>query len=184
MTWWGTNSVSSPRPVTSNNTPLTVSMIAFAKQFRVRISPQKARLVCQLIVGKKTADAQNILSNTPKKAATLIAKLLNSAIANATNNHGMNGDALYVFECVANQGPSMKRTIPRAKGSSNMITKRSSNLVVKLSDNPNERQELIKQQKALVKKRVEGQQKAKMARQKAVTSVVKAPSKTQGGVQK
>lgn len=140
-------------------------MIAFAKQYRVHISPQKARLVCQLIVGKKINDAQNILLNTPKKAAYFLTKLLNSAISNATNNHGMSGDLLYVFECVANQGPSMKRTIARAKGSGSVLTKRSSNLVIKLSDNPNERKLLLTQQKKLVKKRTMGHKKEK-AKQK------------------
>ena len=136
-------------------------MIAIAKQNRVRISPQKARLVCQLIAHKNVGQAQAILNNTDKKGARILLKLLNSAISNATNNHAMKADKLYVYEAVANQGPVMKRTLPRAKGSADVIRKRSTNLVLKLSDNATERAMEVKKVRELAHKRAEGQRNAK-----------------------
>lgn len=105
----------------------------------VHVSYRKAGLVCALIRGKKVAQALTILQHCDKKTARYLEKLLASAIANATNNHSMNGDKLYVYSCVANQGRTIKRAMPRAKGSSNMIRKRHAHLVIVLSDNPNER---------------------------------------------
>ena len=136
-------------------------MIATAKQNRVRISPQKARLVCQLIANKPIAKAQTILANTDKKAARILLKLLNGVISNATHNHAMNADVLYVYEVVANQGPVIKRTLPRAKGSADVIRKRSTNFVIKLSDDQNERNNAVKKIKDLVKKRAMGHKKMK-----------------------
>lgn len=136
-------------------------MIAIAKQYRVRISPQKARLVCQLISGKPIAMAQTILTNTDKKGARILLKLLNSVISNATNNHAMKADQLYVFEALANQGPVIKRTLPRAKGSADVIRKRSTNFVLSLSDDKNERQLLVAKIKESVSKRASGQKKNK-----------------------
>ncbi|WP_033160179.1 50S ribosomal protein L22 [Mycoplasmoides alvi] len=138
-------------------------MIAKAKQNRVRISPQKARLVCQLIANKSISEAQTILSNTDKKGARILLKLLNSVISNATNNHAMKADQLYVFEALANQGPVIKRTLPRSKGSADLIRKRSTNFVLTLSDNRNERKIIVEKIKAKVIKRTEGQKRAKGA---------------------
>lgn len=136
-------------------------MTAIAKQYRVRISPQKARLVCQLIVNKSISEAQTILTNTNKKGARILLKLLNGAISNATNNHAMNADKLYVFEALANQGPVMKRTLPRAKGSADVIRKRSTNFVLYLSDDRNERKIMIDKVKQKMALRVQGQKKKK-----------------------
>ncbi len=136
-------------------------MIATAKQNRVRISPQKARLVCRLIANKKVNEAQTILSNTDKKGARILLKLLNGAISNATNNHAMRADQLYVFAALANQGPTIKRTMPRAKGSADVVRKRSTNFVLSLSDDANERKAMVAAQKALAAKRAAGQKKAK-----------------------
>ncbi|WP_027124215.1 50S ribosomal protein L22 [Mycoplasmoides pirum] len=138
-------------------------MIAKAKQNRVRISPQKARLVCQLIANKPINEAQTILSNTDKKGARILLKLLNGVISNATNNHAMKADQLYVFEALANQGPVIKRTLPRAKGSADVIRKRSTNFVLTLSDDKNERKVLVNKQKEKVAKRTAGQKQAKGA---------------------
>lgn len=138
-------------------------MIAIARQNRVRISPQKARLVCQLIQNKSVIEAQNILVNTDKKGARIILKLLNSVIANATNNHAMLAEKLYVYEVVANQGPTLKRNLPRAKGSADMIRKRSTNFVIKLSDDKNERKHEVEAIKTRLKKRVLGQNKRKQS---------------------
>ena len=105
----------------------------------VHVSSQKANLVCNLIRGKKATNALNILQNCHKKTAYILYKLLVSAIANATNNHAMNGNNLYIYSCVANQGRTIKRVMPRAKGSSNMIRKRHSHLVITLSDDPKDK---------------------------------------------
>lgn len=113
----------------------------------VHVSSRKANLVCRLIRGKKVAQALIILQNCHKKTAYILSKLLGSAIANAINNHAMNGDVLYVYSCVANQGRTIKRVMPRAKGSSNMIRKRHSHLVITLSDDPNQKP-LIKKNKS------------------------------------
>ncbi|WP_027120092.1 50S ribosomal protein L22 [[Mycoplasma] testudinis] len=157
-------------------------MIAIAKQNRVRISPQKARLVCQLIANKPIAQAQTILANTDKKGARILLKLLNGVISNATNNHAMKADALYVYEVVANQGPVLKRTLPRAKGSADVIRKRSTNFVIQLSDDKNERSLAVKQVKELVKKRAEGQKKLKekMIEKTTKTEQAAEPKQEQG----
>ena len=86
-----------------------------------RISPIKARLVVDMIRGKKVNEALAILSNTNKKAAVMVKNTLNSAIANATNNHDMKLENLYVSEAYVNEGPTMKRFRPRAKGSASQI---------------------------------------------------------------
>lgn len=123
-------------------------MTTSAKIENVHVSPRKAGLVCALIRGKKVSQALVILQNCPQKTARVLEKLLASAIANATNNHSMNGDKLYVYSCVANTGRTIKRAMPRAKGSSNMIRKRHSHLVIVLSDNANEKQMALKAIKA------------------------------------
>ena len=83
----------------------------------VRVSPRKSRLVLDNIRGKSVADAIAILTFTPNKAAEIILKVLNSAVANAENNFGLDKANLVVSEAFANEGPTMKRFRPRAKGS-------------------------------------------------------------------
>lgn len=122
-------------------------MVNTVIQRNIRISHRKAQLVCDLIRNKPVAQAIVILKNTDKKIAPIILKLLNSAIANATNNHAMNAEKLYVYNIFANQGPTMKRTMPRARGSADMIRKRSTHIEIHLSDNPNERKLAIEKQK-------------------------------------
>lgn len=99
-----------------------------------RVSAQKARLVADLFRGKSTADALAILHNTNKKASKLFIKLLNSAIANAVNNHGMDGSALFVSAVYVNEGPTLKRFQPRSKGTAYQILKRTSHLTVVLAE--------------------------------------------------
>ena len=89
----------------------------------VRVSPRKTRLVLDLIRGKNVADAIAILKFTPNKAARIVEKTLNSAIANAENNFGLEKANLVVSETFANEGPTMKRFRPRAKGSASPINK-------------------------------------------------------------
>ena len=99
-----------------------------------RISPQKARLVADLIRGKNVEQAVNILQFSDKKAAALIKKVLNSAIANAENNNGMDIDELKVTATFINEGPVMKRMRARAKGRGNRILKRTSHITVTVGD--------------------------------------------------
>ena len=98
-----------------------------------RISPRKVSIVLDLIRGKDVGVAMGILKNTHKSASEYLIKLLKSAIANAENNFSLDGDKLYVSECYVCPGPTLKRMMPRAKGSANRILKRTSHvtLVVK-----------------------------------------------------
>ena len=98
----------------------------------VRISSRKVKIVLDLIRGKSVAEAQAILEFTPKAAAPVVLKVLNSAVANAENNQDLSRDTLYVAECFANQGPTLKRYRPRARGRANRILKRTSHITVVL----------------------------------------------------
>ena len=98
----------------------------------VRISSRKVKIVIDLIRGKKVDDALAILMYTPKSAAPVVEKLLNSAIANAENNLEMNRDSLYVAEVYANQGPTLKRYWARSHGRADMIHKRTSHITIVL----------------------------------------------------
>ena len=98
----------------------------------VRISSRKVKIVLDLIRGKSVAEAQAILEFTPKAAAPVVLKVLNSAVANAENNQDLSRDTLYVAECFANQGPTLKRYRPRAHGRANRILKRTSHITVVL----------------------------------------------------
>ena len=101
-----------------------------------RISPRKVKIVLDLIRGKDVGVAMGILKNTPKSASEYLIKLLKSAIANAENNFHMDVTRLYVSECFVCPGPTLKRIMPRAKGSADRILKRTSHvtLVVKERD--------------------------------------------------
>ncbi len=101
----------------------------------IRISPRKVRIVINLIRGKQVDEALAILQFTPKAASPVVAKVLNSAIANAENNPPyLNRDNLIVAEIYADQGPTLKRFMPRAKGSASSILKRSSHITVILDE--------------------------------------------------
>ena len=100
----------------------------------VRVSPRKTRLVLDLIRGKNVADAIAILKFTPNKAARIVEKTLNSAIANAENNFGLEKANLVVSEAFANEGPTMKRLRPPAKGSASPINKRTTHVTVVVSE--------------------------------------------------
>lgn len=100
----------------------------------VRIAPRKARQVIDLIRGKRVNDAQTILKFTPRFSAEIIGKVLNSAIANAENNQKMNRDRLIVTEAYVDQGPTMKRFMPRAQGRASMIHKRTSHITIVVAE--------------------------------------------------
>ena len=95
-----------------------------------RISPRKVKIVLDLIRGKDAGTAMGILKNTPRAASELLIKLLGSAVANAENNFHMDSSKLYVSECYANEGPTLKRIMPRAKGSADRILKRTSHITI------------------------------------------------------
>lgn len=100
----------------------------------VRVSPRKAGQVCSLVRGKNVDEALAILKFTPRGAADIIAKVVKSAKANAENNHEMDADKLYIASIVANQGPTIKRFMPRAQGRATMIRKRTSHIEVVLKE--------------------------------------------------
>ena len=99
-----------------------------------RISSRKVKIVADLIRGKKVDEALAIVKFTPKASSEILEKLLKSAIANAENNHGMNRGNLIVSEIYANQGPTLKRIRPAAKGSAVRIRKRTSHITIKLRE--------------------------------------------------
>ena len=95
-----------------------------------RISSRKVNIVNDLIRNKDVATARGILMNTPKAASELLIKLLDSAVANAENNFGMDTDKLYIAEIYANEGPTLKRIRPRAQGRAFRIRKRTSHITI------------------------------------------------------
>ena len=99
-----------------------------------RVSVRKAGFVLDAIRGKDVKTALAIVTYNPRYASTLIEKLLKSAIANAQNNNGMDPAKLYVEECFANKGPTMKRIHPRAQGRAYRIEKRVSHITVVLNE--------------------------------------------------
>ena len=105
-----------------------------AKLSYARISVQKACFVLDAIRGKDVETAMAILEYNPRYGSQIIKKLLASAIANAENNQGLNPENLYVAECYANQGPTMKRVRPRAQGRAYRILKRMSNITIVLDE--------------------------------------------------
>ena len=109
-------------------------MEARAQARYVRVTPMKARRVIDLIRGMNAADAQAVLRFAPQAASEPIGKVLDSAIANATNNHAMDARALVVSAAFVDEGPTMKRIRPRAQGRAYRIRKRSSHITVIVSD--------------------------------------------------
>jgi len=96
----------------------------------VRVAPRKARDVVDQIRGKSVADARTTLFFANRGAAILVAKVLNSAVANAENNNGLVADQLYVKEAKVDEGPTMKRWKFRAMGRVNRIRKRTSHITI------------------------------------------------------
>ena len=99
-----------------------------------RISSRKVKIVADLIRGKNVDEALAIVKFTPKAASEVVEKLLKSAMANAENNHGMKSNNLYVAEIYANQGPTLRRIRPAAKGSAVRIRKRTSHITIVLKE--------------------------------------------------
>ncbi|NLN97522.1 MAG: 50S ribosomal protein L22 [Eubacteriaceae bacterium] len=100
----------------------------------IRVSSTKAKLVADMIRGKKLGEALNVLALTPNKAAKVIEKVVLSAAANAENNYEMDPTKLYIAEINANQGPTIKRYRARARGSASVIKKRTSHITAVLKE--------------------------------------------------
>lgn len=110
-------------------------MEARAELKHVRISPRKVKVVFDLIRGKNLGDALAIVRTVPKAACPIIEKMLKSAAANSQDeNKNMDATKLFVAECYACPGPTLKRIMPRAKGSADRILKRTSHLTVVLRE--------------------------------------------------
>jgi len=105
-----------------------------AKANRLNIAAQKARLVADQVRGKPVAEALDILNFSTKKGAVLVRKVVESAIANAEHNEGADVDELRISEIYVNEGLTMKRIRPRAKGRADRILKRTSHIHVTVSD--------------------------------------------------
>ncbi|MGA8943431.1 MAG: 50S ribosomal protein L22 [Thermoactinomyces sp.] len=100
----------------------------------VRITPRKARLVMDLIRGKSVEEALAILRFTPRAASPIIEKVLTSAVANAEHNYNLDTSRLVVAKAFVDEGPTMKRYMPRARGSASRINKRTSHITVVVSE--------------------------------------------------
>ena len=100
----------------------------------VRVSPRKAGDVANLIRGKKVAEAKAILALSPRAAAKLVGKVLDSAVANAENNDNLDADDLWVVRAYADPGPTIKRFQPRAMGRASRIRKRTSHITVSVDE--------------------------------------------------
>jgi large subunit ribosomal protein L22 len=101
---------------------------------RVRVSPTKARLVVDLVRGKRLRDAQAIMRFTPNKTAFEVERLLKSVAANAENNHDLDPEDLWIKEIFVDEGPTMKRFRAKARGRVGRIHKRSSQITVIAED--------------------------------------------------
>ena len=100
----------------------------------IRISPRKVRLIMNEIRGRRVEEALNQLSFAPQKGASILKKLINSAVANAEQNYEMDVDKLYIKRVFADEGPTLKRFRPRAMGRAARIRKRTSHLTVVLDE--------------------------------------------------
>jgi large subunit ribosomal protein L22 len=104
-----------------------------AKSKYIRQSPYKLRLVLNLIRGLPVSEALDILKFTKRKASDEITKVIQSAMANAENNFGLNSNNLYISKAIADEGPTLKRFRPRARGRAGRINKRTSHLIIELA---------------------------------------------------
>ncbi len=109
-------------------------MEAMAVEKFIRISPRKLKYVVDAIKEKPIEDAIDILSLTPRVAAGVVKKAIQSAVANATENHKMKEEDLFISKIIVNEGPTLKRFRPRARGRASRIRKRTAHLSVYVSD--------------------------------------------------
>lgn len=109
-------------------------MEAIAKAKYVRVAPRKVRLVMDMVRGKNVSDALSTLNLVHKAASPVLAKVIRSAVANAENSKGMEADNLYIKTAYVDEGPTMKRFMPRAMGRATTIRKRTSHITVVLGE--------------------------------------------------
>lgn len=109
-------------------------MEASAKLSYARLSPQKTRLVVDMVRGKRVQEALNVLKFSPQKAAEIVYKLVNSAVANAEQKGVSDVDRLYIKTIMVDQGPVLKRFLPRAQGRATKIRKPTSHIYVVLDE--------------------------------------------------
>lgn len=128
-----------------------------AKLKYLRIAPRKVRLVADLVRGKKAEEAQTILSFTTKKGAEPILKLLKSAIANAKNNSQLEESNLFISKITVDEGPKLKRWMPRARGQAALIMKRSSHILIVLDEieHRKKKKKIVKEKKRVPKTEAE-----------------------------
>ncbi|WP_310584331.1 50S ribosomal protein L22 [Deinococcus sp.] len=100
----------------------------------IRMTPRKVRLVIDVIRGKNVKDAEDLLRFIPRMASIPIDKVLKSAKANAVNNHDMIEDRLFVAQAFVDAGPTLKRLMPRARGTANIVKKRTSHITIILEE--------------------------------------------------
>jgi ribosomal protein L22 len=122
-----------PRRGAKQPEDLVAAQVVRAQAKYVRSSARKARLVCDNIRGKSVTDARAILAHTPRAVARDWSKLLESAIANAENNHDLDGEDLVIKSVTADEGPTIKRFRPRAMGRATQIRKRTAHLTILLT---------------------------------------------------
>jgi large subunit ribosomal protein L22 len=104
----------------------------------LRMAPRKVRIVVDLVRGKAVGDALAILRNTPKAASPLVEKVLISAVANAEHNFEIKPDNLFVSQVFVDQGPTLKRFKPRARGMASKILKKTSHITLMVSEKQKE----------------------------------------------
>ncbi len=113
-------------------------MKAQAKAQYIRQSPYKVRRVLDLVRGMPVEEARDVLTFTNRKAAGTVKKLLDSAVANAEHNYALDADELFVEQAYADEGPTLKRWRPRARGRATRINKRTSHITIVVSDGEEE----------------------------------------------
>ena len=109
-------------------------MESIAKARHVRIAPRKVRLVMDMVRGKPVDEALQTLGLVRKASAPVLVKIIKSAMANAENNHEMSTDGLIIKKAFVDEGPTLRRFMPRAMGRATMIRKRTSHITVVLSE--------------------------------------------------
>nr|AHH02171.1 ribosomal protein L22 [Cranberry false blossom phytoplasma] len=123
---------------------------------QMSVAPRKTRLVADLIRGKHVREAQAILMFTPKAASPIVSKLLKSAVANAVHNFSLKEEELYVKEIFVNEGLRLTRLLPRAKGKTDKIKKRTSHITIVVSSKTAEEKEAVKKQSVI--QQIEGKE--------------------------
>nr|AHH02167.1 ribosomal protein L22 [Cranberry false blossom phytoplasma] len=123
---------------------------------QMSVAPRKTRLVADLVRGKHVREAQAILMFTPKAASPIVSKLLKSAVANAVHNFSLKEEELYVKEIFVNEGLRLTRLLPRAKGKTDKIKKRTSHITIVVSSKTAEEKETVKKQSVI--QQIEGKE--------------------------